>query len=142
MGLTTERSRPMFRNQTKSESSRFEPRSAAAVPPVVFLLLFSWSPARIPAHAAESRANHIGTIVFRAALPPFQASASRAEVRSVGPIVISVSDLERAVNFYETVLSFQKVSQAELKGTVYEHLEAVFGLRIRTATMRLGDETI
>src|SRR5262249_5541213 len=132
----------MFRNQSKSESSRFERGPAPTVSLVVFLLVFSWSPAPIPAHAAESRANHTENIAFRAALPPFQASAAPAEVRSVGPIVITVSDLDRAVNFYNTVLSFQKVSQAELKGTDYEHLEAVFGLRIKTATLRLGDGTI
>jgi catechol 2,3-dioxygenase-like lactoylglutathione lyase family enzyme len=50
--------------------------------------------------------------------------------------------LDKAVNFYNTVLSFEQVSQAELKGSDYEHLEGVFGLRIRTATMQLGDETI
>src|SRR5215470_2996060 len=80
--LATERNRPMFRNQTKSESRRFEPRPAAAVSLVVFFLAFSLSPAPIPAHAAESLANHTGTIAFRGAHSPFQASAARAEVRS------------------------------------------------------------
>jgi catechol 2,3-dioxygenase-like lactoylglutathione lyase family enzyme len=90
----------------------------------------------------EIRANSVRCNVIRAALRPLQTSAARAAVRSVGPIVITVSDLDKAVNFYNTVLSFHKISQAELKGSDYEHLEAVFGLRIRTATMRLGDETI
>jgi catechol 2,3-dioxygenase-like lactoylglutathione lyase family enzyme len=80
--------------------------------------------------------------LIRAAHRPLQTSAAQPVVRSVGPIVINVSDLDKAVNFYNTVLSFHKVSQAEVKGSDYEHLESVFGLRIRTATMRLGDETI
>jgi len=80
--------------------------------------------------------------VIRAALRPLQRSELQGEVRSVGPIVITVSDLDTAVKFYNSVLSFPRVAQAELKGSDYAHLEAVFGLRIKTATMRLGDETV
>jgi catechol 2,3-dioxygenase-like lactoylglutathione lyase family enzyme len=40
------------------------------------------------------------------------------------------------------VLHFQKVSEAEVDGESYEHLTGVFGLRMRTARMRLGDEFI
>ena len=55
---------------------------------------------------------------------------------------MTVSDLDRSVEFYSKVLSFEKVSEAEFDGPEYEHLEGVFGLRIRTARMRLGDEFI
>jgi hypothetical protein len=40
------------------------------------------------------------------------------------------------------VLSFEKVSETEVAGDAYEHLEGVFGLRMRVVLMRLGDETI
>ena len=60
-----------------------------------------------------------------------------AALDSVG---ITVSDLDRSVEFYTKVLSFEKVSEFEADGVEYEHLQGVFGLRIRTARLRLGDE--
>jgi catechol 2,3-dioxygenase-like lactoylglutathione lyase family enzyme len=55
---------------------------------------------------------------------------------------LTVSDLDRSVAFYSKVLSFEKVSETEVDGSAWEHLEGVFGLRIRTARMRLGSEFI
>jgi catechol 2,3-dioxygenase-like lactoylglutathione lyase family enzyme len=55
---------------------------------------------------------------------------------------MTVSDLDRSVEFYSKVLSFEKVSETEVDGLDYEHLDGVFGLRMRTARMRLGDEFI
>ncbi len=63
-------------------------------------------------------------------------------VTAVDSIGLTVSDLDRSVEFYSKVLSFEKVSEAEVVGPEYEHLEGVFGLRMRTARMRLGDEFI
>jgi catechol 2,3-dioxygenase-like lactoylglutathione lyase family enzyme len=51
-----------------------------------------------------------------------------------------VSDLDRAVDFYTKVLTFEKVADREVAGEPYEHLFGVFGLRVRSARMRLGDE--
>jgi catechol 2,3-dioxygenase-like lactoylglutathione lyase family enzyme len=61
------------------------------------------------------------------------------EVRSV---TIPVSDLERAVDFYSRVLDFEREGEAELAGEPWERLEGVFGLRLRSARMRLGSERI
>jgi len=63
-------------------------------------------------------------------------------VTAVDSVGITVSDLDRSVEFYSKVLSFEKVSETELVGPEYEHLEGVFGLRMRIARMRLGDEFI
>ena len=57
-------------------------------------------------------------------------------------IGLTVSDLDRSVEFYASVLHFQKVSETEVDGESYEQLEGVFGLRMRIARMRLGDESI
>jgi catechol 2,3-dioxygenase-like lactoylglutathione lyase family enzyme len=51
---------------------------------------------------------------------------------------IPVSDLDRAVEFYSGVLTFEKVSEVEVWGDAYERLEGVFGLRMRVARLRLG----
>src|SRR3954447_8146666 len=70
------------------------------------------------------------------------ASEHRGLVTSVDSVGLTVSDLGRSVEFYSKVLSFEKVSEVEIAGPEYEHLEGVFGLRIRVARMRLGDEFI
>jgi catechol 2,3-dioxygenase-like lactoylglutathione lyase family enzyme len=53
-----------------------------------------------------------------------------------------VSDMDQAINFYTQVLSFEKASDVEVYGTDYEHLEGIFGVRMRVVRMRLGAETL
>lgn len=65
--------------------------------------------------------------------------AAAAEVDSIG---LTVSDLDRSIEFYTKVLAFEKVSEFEADGEDYEHLNGVFGLRIRRARLKLGDEAI
>ena len=65
-----------------------------------------------------------------------------ALVDGVDAIGITVSDMDQAVDFYSKVLTFEKVADTEVAGEDYEHLEGVFGLRIRVVRMRLGDEFI
>jgi catechol 2,3-dioxygenase-like lactoylglutathione lyase family enzyme len=70
--------------------------------------------------------------------------AAHAEpaVKAVGPIGMTVADVERSVAFYSNVLGFEKVSDVEVWGEDYERLHGVFGLRMRVVRMRLGDESI
>src|SRR5207245_2823582 len=63
-------------------------------------------------------------------------------VQGVDAIGITVSDMDRAMEFYSKVLTFEKISDTEIAGENYEHLEGVFGLRMRVVRMRLGDEFI
>src|SRR5437763_6362025 len=63
-------------------------------------------------------------------------------VQGVDAIGITVSDMDRAVDFYSKVLTFEKVSDTEVAGENYEHPEGVFGLRMRVVRMRLGDGLI
>ena len=72
-------------------------------------------------------------MVSSAATPP-------AQVTGVDSIAVTVSDLDRAVDFYSKVLTFEKVADREVSGDAYEHLFGVFGLRVRSVRMRLGDE--
>lgn len=73
---------------------------------------------------------------------PAEAAASRPLVQAVDSVGLTVSDLDRSVEFFSKVLSFQKVSEVELAGSDYESLQGVFGLRMRVARMKLGDEAI
>jgi catechol 2,3-dioxygenase-like lactoylglutathione lyase family enzyme len=63
-------------------------------------------------------------------------------ITAVDSIGLTVSDLDRSVEFYTKTLNFTKVSEFEADGERFEHLQGVFGLRMRTARLRLGDEFI
>src|SRR5205814_5175169 len=70
------------------------------------------------------------------------AIAQAPVVTGVRAIGVTVSDLERSVEFYTQVLKFQKRSETELSGAEIEHLKGVFGVRVRVARLRLGSEEI
>jgi catechol 2,3-dioxygenase-like lactoylglutathione lyase family enzyme len=55
---------------------------------------------------------------------------------------MTVSDMDRAVDFYSNVLSFKKVSDVEVLGTEYEQLQGLFGVRLRVVKLQLGNELI
>ncbi len=63
-------------------------------------------------------------------------------VTAVDAIGMTVSDMDRSVEFYSEVLAFQKISDVEVWGSEYEHLQGLFGLRMRVVRMQLGDELI
>jgi catechol 2,3-dioxygenase-like lactoylglutathione lyase family enzyme len=65
--------------------------------------------------------------------------APAAEVESVS---LTVGNLDAATAFYTDVLTFRVEARAELAGERYERLYGVFGARIRTARLALGDEHI
>ena len=69
-------------------------------------------------------------------------SEDKASVHAVDAVGMTVSDMDRSVDFYSKVLNFKKVSDTEVYGDAYEHLLGIFGLRIRVVHMQLGDETI
>src|SRR5438046_9973246 len=64
------------------------------------------------------------------------AESPQVAVESVG---MTVSDMDRSVAFY-SALAFHKVSDIEVLGEQYEHLEGVFGARMRIVRMQLGNE--
>ena len=70
------------------------------------------------------------------------AAAQSIHVKRIGPIAMTVSDMDRALDFYTRVLTFEKVSDQELAGDDIERLYGVFGARIRVARLKLGDESI
>src|SRR5713101_9268559 len=66
------------------------------------------------------------------------AHSPQVTVESVG---MTVSDMDRSVAFY-SALTFQKVFDTEVFGEEYEHLEGVFGARMRIVRMQLGNEYV
>jgi catechol 2,3-dioxygenase-like lactoylglutathione lyase family enzyme len=63
-------------------------------------------------------------------------------ITAVDSIGMTVSDMDRAVDFYTSVLAFEKTSDVEVAGREYELLTGVFGARLRSVRLRLGDESI
>lgn len=73
---------------------------------------------------------------------PRAASETPALVQSVVRVGMTVSDLDRSIEFYSTVLGFTKLFESESAGEFTEHLTGVFGARVRTARLHLGEEHI
>jgi catechol 2,3-dioxygenase-like lactoylglutathione lyase family enzyme len=63
-------------------------------------------------------------------------------IQAVDALGMTVSDVDRSVEFYSKVLSFEKVSDVEVAGPDYERLQGVFGLRMRVVRLKLGEESI
>lgn len=73
---------------------------------------------------------------------PISAPAQQPLITAVDAVGFTVSDLERSIEFFTKVLSFEQVSDVEVSGEEYEHLQGVFGLRMRVVRMRLGSEQL
>ncbi|HYE65757.1 MAG TPA: VOC family protein [Pyrinomonadaceae bacterium] len=76
------------------------------------------------------------------AAPSSSHHSTPVTVEAVETVGLTVSDMDRSIEFYSKVLSFEKVSDTEVTGEDYERLQGVFGLRMRVVRMRLGDELI
>jgi catechol 2,3-dioxygenase-like lactoylglutathione lyase family enzyme len=84
----------------------------------------------------------IWALLLLVAIPHPFAQQHRPLVKGLEAIGITVCDMDRAVDFYSKVLTFEKVSDTEIDGESYEQLEGVFGLRMRVVRMKLGGESI
>jgi len=80
----------------------------------------------------------------RGAVPrqPAGESAAAGPAQAVAMVGLTVSDMDRSIAFYTSVLDFQKVSDDDVAGSAYEQLEGVFGVRMRVVRLRLGDELL
>lgn len=84
----------------------------------------------------------IRACVLAAAIVAVTAVAAEPLITGVDSVGITVDDMERSVDFYTRVLTFNKESDTELSGDAAEHLYGLFGLRLRIVRMRLGDESL
>jgi len=76
------------------------------------------------------------------ALPPVSTAGEKIHIRAIGPIAITVEDMDRSVDFYTRILTFENISDTEFAGDDVEHLFGVFGSRVRIVTLKLGSESI
>ena len=76
------------------------------------------------------------------ALLSAQQPSARAFVEAVESVGFTVADMDRSVDFFTRVLTFQKVSDVEVAGEEFERLQSIFGLRMRIVRLTLGEDTI
>lgn len=68
--------------------------------------------------------------------------ALSASISSIDSVAMTVADLDRSVEFYTKILTFEKESEREVEGESWEHLYGVFGMKARIARLRLGNERL
>jgi len=78
---------------------------------------------------------------FQASLAGQLGSAS-GHALQVGPVVMTVSDMDRSVTFYTSVLTFEKVSDTERGGLEFDQLYGISRAHIRVVDLKLGEESI
>jgi len=92
----------------------------------------------------------LAVVLLFASLPPLlgaqrkpEATSQPAAVESVGVISLSVSDLDRAVDFYTRVLTFEKTATQTRRGDEFARIQGLpSSATARVARLRLGDESI
>jgi catechol 2,3-dioxygenase-like lactoylglutathione lyase family enzyme len=109
-----------------------------ALPTLWLLLALLLAAAAFTPAAAQSGTPWSGRGV-RPSQPPAGTETSTA-AQSVAMVGLTVSDMDRSVEFYTGVLDFQRVSDDEVAGEAYEQLTGVFGSRVRVVRLRLGEE--
>ena len=83
-----------------------------------------------------------GTGIATSAQGDTTAASERVATRAVAMVGLTVSDMQRSVDFYTTVLDFRLETDDELAGAAVEDLHGVFGARIRVVRLRLGEERL
>jgi catechol 2,3-dioxygenase-like lactoylglutathione lyase family enzyme len=89
---------------------------------------------------AARRAVVLAALLVAACVPLL--AADTPAVRAVADVGMTVSDLDRSVTFFTTVLDFEKVNEHEAAGDDFARLEGVAGAKARVARLRLGRETL
>lgn len=88
----------------------------------------------------------IGILAFAAFLSAANGqsvSAPRpASVERIESVGFTVSDADKAIDFYTKILSFEKISDKEFWDEDFARLSGVFGARVRVVRLKLGGETL
>ena len=61
---------------------------------------------------------------------------------SVGPVALTVANLDRSIQFYRDALCFRVIGETSAQLSSYDHLTGLSGTRVRVATLRLGSEDL
>ncbi len=69
-------------------------------------------------------------------------SATAQAVDRLETVGFTVSDMDKAIDFYTKVMPFEMISDREVAGIELENLSGVFGARARIVRLTLGDEVL
>ena len=77
-------------------------------------------------------------------LTPVLSAVLAAQTRAVqvGPVVMTVGDMDRSVKFYTRLLTFENQSDVERSGPEIDALYGVANARVRAVDLKLGEESI
>jgi catechol 2,3-dioxygenase-like lactoylglutathione lyase family enzyme len=73
---------------------------------------------------------------------PASTASTTPLVSAVEGIGLTVSDADRSIAFFQSVLDFELVSDEEVTGDEYDRRTGVFGVRLRVVRLQLGTEVI
>ena len=113
-----------------SRRTRWQHRSASKPTYLLLISLLVISCGAVPGSSPEP------------ASAPTAALNGTSGVQAVDAVGMTVADMDRSIEFFSNVLTFEKVSDVEVTGGDYERLQGLFGLRMRVVRMKLGDESI
>jgi catechol 2,3-dioxygenase-like lactoylglutathione lyase family enzyme len=69
-------------------------------------------------------------------------SSACCHVLQVRPVIVTVSDMDRSVDFYSRVLTFEKIRDTDRSGSQFDELYGVSNAHIRVVELKLGNENI
>ncbi len=94
---------------------------------------------KIEANKFSLNSIFVGFLLLLVCSGGVRGQAAVSHIESVG---FTVSEMDRAVDFYTRVLPFKKNSDTEVWGADVETLSGVFGARVRVVRLQLGDEIL
>lgn len=95
-----------------------------------------------PSFSAPSAVRRFSALALLLLLCLASLAAAEPKVTAVGPIGLTVADLDRSIAFFAGTLGFEKTAETEFHHPDFDRLTGVFGARVRSARMRLGSEEI
>ncbi len=99
-------------------------------------------PLRKKEERAADRRLSLGSVLALFLAVSHLAVAEPLQPIAVGPIGVTVSDMDRSLAFFHDILAFEKVADREFNDEAFDRLTGIFGARVRTADLRLGEETL
>lgn len=64
------------------------------------------------------------------------------QAAAIACVSLTIAEMDRAISFYTTVLSCQKISDHEVAGVAFDRLYGLPNVRLRVVQLQLGKETI
>jgi len=91
---------------------------------------------KIESQTQQVPSKYLIVLLLLVALPAYSA------VREVGPVGLTVNDLDQEIRFFTQVLPFEEVSRTDIKGQPADELLGLQNANLRVVQLRLGNEIV